>query len=310
MDKTTEHQPPQIFDRTFKFLMHSSSRAIVHFINGLFGKDYPPDSTVGYHSTETVRKDLTSIHNDIVIVINDSDRYVVEAQIGDDSSIAHRILDYSLAAAAKTDAPEGCATTVFLPSAVVIYWEASDKTPDSIPLKFVAPDGGELAYRVPTFKFLDHTIAELEARNMSILLPFYVLKPRRRLGRAKSDDERLRLAEEMKQIIAELVNALQRSVDRETMASGDMDSALDRLNQLYLDLYRDRKELKGANAMAEEVYVSRIQLAVEAARIQKQREIARKLIQEAWSTEKIAKTVEMDAAEVEVLRREMLPPAM
>jgi hypothetical protein len=47
-----------------------------------------------------------------------------------------------------------------------------------------------------------------------------------------------------------------------------------------------------------------------ATRLEERKEIARNLILESWSTEKIAKTTKLDAAEVEALRREMTTRVM
>jgi hypothetical protein len=50
--------------------------------------------------------------------------------------------------------------------------------------------------------------------------------------------------------------------------------------------------------------------AVYTTRLEERTEIARSLILESWSTEKIAKTTKLTAAEVEALRREMTAHAM
>ncbi|AEF83839.1 hypothetical protein TREPR_2638 [Treponema primitia ZAS-2] len=42
MDRATH----DIFDRSFKFLMHLSNRAVINVINGLFGTNHPLDSPV------------------------------------------------------------------------------------------------------------------------------------------------------------------------------------------------------------------------------------------------------------------------
>jgi hypothetical protein len=44
----SERETIQLFDRTLKRLLNASNRAIVHFVNGLSGTRYPPDSTVDH----------------------------------------------------------------------------------------------------------------------------------------------------------------------------------------------------------------------------------------------------------------------
>ncbi|MCI8447188.1 MAG: hypothetical protein HFH30_02075, partial [Eubacterium sp.] len=40
----------QVFDWACKMLMNMSHASIVHFINGLFQKDYPADSSIAFLS--------------------------------------------------------------------------------------------------------------------------------------------------------------------------------------------------------------------------------------------------------------------
>ena len=41
-----------IYDRMFKKILTLSARAVIGLINGLFGTEYPPDSTITYNWTE------------------------------------------------------------------------------------------------------------------------------------------------------------------------------------------------------------------------------------------------------------------
>jgi hypothetical protein len=52
---TPSRETLHLFDLMFKyFLKEASHPALVHFINGLFDKHYPPDSPVTFAPTETV----------------------------------------------------------------------------------------------------------------------------------------------------------------------------------------------------------------------------------------------------------------
>ena len=52
------------------------------------------------------------------------------------------------------------------------------------------PDGGSYDYAIKTLKFLDHGLKELEEKRLVILLPFYVLKLRKRVVSARSHERR------------------------------------------------------------------------------------------------------------------------
>ncbi|MDR0708193.1 MAG: hypothetical protein LBF60_10055 [Treponema sp.] len=52
-----ERETLQVFDLMFKLILkEASSTALVHFINGLFDKNYPPESEVTFAATESVNE--------------------------------------------------------------------------------------------------------------------------------------------------------------------------------------------------------------------------------------------------------------
>jgi hypothetical protein len=115
-------------------MMESSPPAIVRFINGLFWKDHPTDSDVQATPVESVKDDLSKNFTDMVITIADSDRYVIEAQTGNDNAMAYRILDYSVQKSLVRSGRTAYTATLRLPPAVVLYWEPTRNTPDSLPI--------------------------------------------------------------------------------------------------------------------------------------------------------------------------------
>ncbi|GHU46035.1 hypothetical protein FACS1894190_18110 [Spirochaetia bacterium] len=73
----------KVFDLLFKDLMHLSNKAVVLFINGLFGTKYPLDSKVVYLEQEIVNENLNDLIRDIVLQINGFTHHI-EAQINFD----------------------------------------------------------------------------------------------------------------------------------------------------------------------------------------------------------------------------------
>jgi len=47
-----------IFDKVFKKILTLSTKAVINLINGLFGTDYPEDSTITYNWTEFMDTEL------------------------------------------------------------------------------------------------------------------------------------------------------------------------------------------------------------------------------------------------------------
>jgi hypothetical protein len=75
-----------IFDRSFKQIINSlSSKALVHFINSLFGAKHPLDSDVKRLSTEQIDENLNKLQPDAVISVEKS-VYIIEKQTTDDAN--------------------------------------------------------------------------------------------------------------------------------------------------------------------------------------------------------------------------------
>ncbi|MHC6204107.1 hypothetical protein ACYULU_13055, partial [Breznakiellaceae bacterium SP9] len=217
----SERETPQLFDLMFKYLLkEAGSTAIVHFINGLFGKDYHPDSSVTFAATESIAipqsnqsQKLEKIQSDMVLIVA-GDAFLIEAQIDDDETIALRAFQYGFAHArqTKTISKDETLITLLMPEAQIIYWETSRKTPDKVTLRLVFPDGSKHDYEIKTFKMLEASLETLEKRKMLLLLPFTLLKFRREVKeRTTTKEKRRQLANEMRELLLELENMIKRA---------------------------------------------------------------------------------------------------
>jgi hypothetical protein len=264
----------RIFDELFKALMHLSDTAVTTFINALFSASHPPGSTVHQLNTELPHQGWGKIIADMVITItepiNDSANtlkeagpldipasvpvttYLIEAQIKDDDTMALRVFQYAFAIgrqeAQKSKPQEDGIITIPLPQARVIYLEPTSHTPDVLHLRLESPDGagGAWDYRVKTLKVLDHSIRELEELNLALLLPFYLLKIRKRLKRAKTGVKRQQLAKELDHINAEMIGAYRRGEAAGQITVDDRTKLFELTKQLHDDLYLGYTEFKEA----------------------------------------------------------------
>jgi hypothetical protein len=116
----------------------------------------------------------------MVITINNRYSYLIEAQISGDRDMGLRILQYILGEGQRTVSHENPVTLIRLPDARVIYWEADNGVPDQETLIFEFPGGIRQYLEVPSFKFPRYSPAELEGMGLGILLPFCLLRLRRR----------------------------------------------------------------------------------------------------------------------------------
>jgi hypothetical protein len=239
----------------FKRLMHLSSVAIVHFINGLFGTNHPPDSTVEYPKTESVTRNLGHFISDILIVIAKTFTYHIEAQIDNDENMAVRVFEYDWQSGLLSKTVSGNVIDVKIPRSIVIYWETTKSTPKTVILRLHFYDGTTFDYKIESFKFLDYTLKELEAKNLVILLPFYLLKLRKRvnaalkLPAAKSKAKLSALSAELRKIEEELMSVLERSRKAGVISESDSLEILEHSGKMREELYSSYEEFMEEESM-------------------------------------------------------------
>ncbi|GHS94015.1 hypothetical protein AGMMS50276_05750 [Synergistales bacterium] len=251
-----------IFDLMLKRLISLSDSSTIHLINGLFDKDYPQGSKVEYPNVENVSAKLRKRLSDKVIAIN-GDKYHIEAEIKDNAEIMVRMFDYDYADAlsAKELHEDGNMFLKF-PEARVIYWEPTKKTPDEVSLHFKFSNGQESVYNVKTFKLFDYSIKELGDRKLTTLLPFYVMKLRKKIAGAKSSKARQGLSGEMKVVLDELVDIVERCEAAGTIAETDSNVVLSMVDRLYQELYGQYGELAEVDIMLQDRLVTRFEEAL------------------------------------------------
>jgi hypothetical protein len=236
----------QLFDKIFKELMTLSAPTIIRFINALFGRDHPLDSTVEYINVETVSEELKKRVADIIIRIGGEFTYHIEAQIGDDDQISIRLFEYGYNAALKYRKTVDEIIELPFPESRVIYWESTENTPDVVTLRFKLPNGENFDYEVKTFKLLDHSIEELAEKNLTLLLPFYVLKLRNKVENTKSRDKRRELSAELTELLNGLLNTIEQCAGRKELSYADLLNIEAMLGIIAKELYGQYAELEEA----------------------------------------------------------------
>jgi hypothetical protein len=260
----------------------------VQFINGLFGADHPINSVVEYPTTEYISENLKKHLLDILIVVNKTYTYHLEAQIKDDKNMAVRMFEYGHAVGFHNKKIQENVIHIKFPEARVIYWETTKKTPDQETLVLEFPDGTTHKYQVKTFKYLSHSIKELEEERMVILLPFYLLKLRKRVIAAKTGEKRAKLAVELKDIIEKMMQSLESSEKRGLITTEDVRLISDHIDRLLSELYKNRyEEFKEADEMLQGALKTYSEIAAEQARLDERKlwQEARQKEQETWQKE-------------------------
>ena len=298
--KEKDELPYQIFDRTFKRLLRLSSGAVILFINALFGTKHPVTAKVEYLSTEHITDKLDCWVGDVLLLVDGRHKYWLEAQITEDESMAFRIWNYSYLEGLKTKKTKGAVTTVKLVPAIVIYLEPTKNTPDELILNIEDPDKNVHTIKYPTLKLLDYSMAELEERNLTILLPFYLLKLRKRVKSTRSKSGLEKLSAEMVELIKELGRITDLSVERGKINKEDMESMLGLIDILYNKLYNDT-ELQEAKEAMEEMLLTRFDVLKAEAKKELAREIALNMIKKSFSNDQIAEITMLSLADIQAL---------
>ncbi|MDR1149810.1 MAG: hypothetical protein LBK66_14385, partial [Spirochaetaceae bacterium] len=210
-----------IFDRSFKKIIGGlSSKALIRFINGLFGSKHTPDSEVKRLNTEQIDENLKKRLCDEIVSVA-GQKYVIEEQTTSDANMAIRIFEYGYAEALNDRKTKDGVILLSFPRMIVIYLEAGRVTPDILTVRMKFPDGSEHDFKVKTLKLLDHSVEELTKHGLAALLPFYII----RLRKAGSDAE-------FKELALKLKDAIEQSAVEGQFNDEDIVTLLERLSHL------------------------------------------------------------------------------
>jgi hypothetical protein len=247
-----------LFDLIFKRLVQESSpQTIVSLVNGLFGTAFPLNSPVSFPNKEHVTENLRQIVSDMMILIAD-EIFHLEAQIDDDLNMALRMFRYGYYEAVRRPKPEEDGSlTISFPQARILYWETTKRTPDKVTLHIVYPDRSRHDFVVPAFKVLEHGIEELEKKKLALLLPFYVLKYRKQVKAARSEEDRRALVPEVEKTINRLLDAVRGLREGGMLTDGDEELMLGEIEVLYRELYEPYDGFREARTMVDERILTR-----------------------------------------------------
>jgi hypothetical protein len=162
-----------------------------------------------------------------------------------------------------------------LPQARVIYWEATTGTPERESIVFMFPGGQEYRYDVPSVKFSEYSVKELEEEGLGLLLPFCVMKYRHEVERAKGGEERKKLAALVEGLVEDVVGAAERSVGGGGMGESDAGNVVLFTKILWEELYQVYTEFKEEGKMWEHIKV------VDFDSLWKERDEAKRQVEEA-----------------------------
>ena len=232
----------QIYDKAFKRILTLSDKAVINLINGLFGTDYPTNSKITYNWTEHEDKDLKRTLSDSILTINDRDIYHIEAQITEDEEIVFRVFEYGFGHAYKNRTFENGNETLIFPRPCIVYLDEGkkDTIPDEYTLVLKFEDQGAFSYKVPVFKLQNISLQELNDKKLIALLPFLLLKLRKKIDRIRSKEN----MEELQNLVMnDIMCTIRKNEEVGNLSSIDAINLIDLTSKLYMQIYAKYKEM-------------------------------------------------------------------
>ena len=233
----------QIYDKAFKRILTLSDKAVINLINGLFGTYYPTNSKITYNWTEHEDKELKRTLSDSILTINDRDIYHIEAQMTEDEEIVFRVFEYGFGHAYKNRTFGDGSETMIFPRPCIIYLDEGkkDKIPDEYTLVLKFEDQGEFSYKVPVFKLQNASIQELNDKKLIVLLPFLLLKLRKKMEKIRSKEN----MEELQNLVMnDIIGAVHKNEELGNLSRSDALDLLDLTTRLYMKIYSKYKEME------------------------------------------------------------------
>ncbi|MCM1231852.1 MAG: hypothetical protein NC489_17170 [Ruminococcus flavefaciens] len=240
-----------LYDKLFKKTLTLSPVAVVNLINGLFGTDYPSDSSITYHWTEFEDEKLCRTLADTILTVGDagdSHSYHIEAQMTRDDDIILRVFEYGFGQAQRYAGQEDEACITF-PAPMVIYLCAGNSLPDEYRLRVNFEGQGTFLYRVPVIRFQSLSAEEINERKLAALLPFRLLKLRERIRKNRSEKN----VEALKNLIqSDIIGNINCNLAAGNITQNDAYKMMRYTQKLYDHVYSRYEELEELNKMTDE----------------------------------------------------------
>jgi len=235
-----------IYDKVFKKILTLSSKAVVNLINGLFGTQYPTDSTITYNWTEFQDKELRRILADTIVTVNGKDSYHMEAQMYEEEDIIFRIFEYGYNHANRVHQQVDNIYHLHFPETRIIYLYSEKDTPDKSVLRLDFGEQGYFDYEVVNFKFLKNSTEELNRRKMIILIPFALLRLRKAIEKKRSPEN----MEALKNLIQnDILGSINENLRVENITVDDARQLRRLTHKLYEHIYAHYEEMEEMNDM-------------------------------------------------------------
>ena len=239
----------QIFDKIIKKILTLSAVSVINLINGLFGTNYPKDSTISYNWTEFEDDELRRTLADTILTINERHSYHIEAQMYEDGDIVFRVFSYGYQHAERNRTSSKGTYILKFPEPKIIYLYASGKIPETYSLDLDFGTQGHFIYKVSTFNFMETSLEELNQKKLVILIPFQLLKLRKLLEKDRCP-ENLKALQNL--IQNDIIGSIETNLKLGNISMDDGRRLRNLTKKLYDHIYAHYSEMEVLNEMTDE----------------------------------------------------------
>ncbi len=292
-----------IYDGAFRTILNDCRRLIIPVINEIFGEDYTGNEKIEFHPNEHFidQQDAPNqgriTDTNFTIFGRKRKKYHLECESSlPDGKMTIRLFEYDAQIALDEGEVIHETLTVTFPNTAVLYLRTYKKTPDKMRYVIRTP-GGTVEYDVPIMKVQEYSLDEIFAKNLLLLIPFYIFSHEKDFVVYNTDKKRL---EELKTEYQDILARLEKSEHEGIIGAFDKRTIIELSGDVIKEITQKYENVqKGVGGM-----MSGALIETEARRIKnenKKETALRMLLDGELPIDKIAKYSGLDIEEVERL---------
>ena len=292
-----------IYDGAFRTILNDCRQMIIPVINEIFKEDYTGNEIIEFHPNEHFidQQDAPNqgriTDTNFTIFGRKRKKYHLECESSlPDGKMTIRLFEYDAQIALDEGEVIHETLTVTFPNTAVLYLRTYKKTPDKMRYVIRTP-GGTVEYDVPIMKVQEYSLDEIFAKNLLLLIPFYIFSHKKDFVVYNTDKKRL---EELKTEYQDILARLEKSEHEGIIGAFDKRTIIELSGDVIKEITQKYENVqKGVGGMMRGALIE-----TEARRIKnenKKETALRMLLDGELPIDKIAKYSGLDIAEVERL---------
>lgn len=292
-----------IYDGAFRTILNDCRQMVIPVLNEIFGEDYTGNEKIEFHPNEYFIDQQDAANQERITDTNFTifgkikKKYHLECESSlPDGRMTIRLFEYDAQIALDEGEVINETLTVTFPNTAVLYLRTYKKTPDKMRYVIRTP-GGTVEYDVPIMKVQEYSLDEIFAKNLLLLIPFYIFSHEKDFVVYNTDKKRL---EELKTEYQDILARLEKSEHEGIIGAFDKRTIIELSGDVIKEITQKYENVqKGVGGM-----MSGALIETEARRIKnenKKETALRMLLDGELPIDKIAKYSGLDIAEVERL---------